>query len=298
MKAKQVSFRYAIGLFLVVIMVVSVNLPAVQAQESMDSRLFQPQPPTPKYAMVVVGANTSDAESMHIAFRNTGNRVYNALITKGYTAANILYLSWDFGINPRVDAFATKVNIQWGLQTWLKGNLCNGIPDENVVIYFIDHGGTNYYGYFFVASDYFVYDFEISSWINAALTEWDNTSINHNFANIVFETCFSGNLLVPPPTGITGPQRIVVTATNSWLQAYSWWAPPVEWYDNRPVDSSGEAIFSYYFVKRILAGDHVQQAFNTAYTQTINEVARLAAITGTNEQQIPLISNQYGVGYW
>jgi hypothetical protein len=282
MNVKKLSFMHAAGIFLLAVIIMGAN---AMAQ-------------TPKYAMVVVGSNTADAESMHIAFGNTGERVYSTLMAKGYTAANILYLSWDFGTNPNVDALATKANIQWGLQTWLKSNLSNGIPNENVVIYFIDHGGTNVGGYFFVPYDYLVYGTELSPWVNSALTEWDNTTINHNFANIVFETCYSGNLIGPTISGLSGPQRIVVTSTDYFLQAYSWWAPPQEWYDNRPADSNGEAIFSYYFLRMILAGRDVQVAFNRAYNRTVFEVTRLATITGTNEQQNPMIDNMFGVGYW
>jgi hypothetical protein len=287
MNSKKNYHGAFIGLFFMVFMVLSVSLTAVPA-------------PSPKFAVVVVGANSTDAELMHIAFGNTGDRVYSTLKSLNYTDGNILYLSWELG-NPNVDLLSTKANISWGLQTWLRNNLNNGQLDETVVIYFIDHGGVSYLGYFFVPYDNptnFVFDYELSNWVNIAFSEWD-TTMNYQSANIVIETCYSGLTTGPPPTGLDGPNRIVVTATDSMLQAYSWWAPPQIWYDNRPLDSNGEAIFSYYFLKRMAAGADVQRAFNFASLQTVNEVLRLAILTGSNEQQNPLISNQYpGRLFW
>jgi hypothetical protein len=248
----------------------------------------------PKFAVVVVGANQSDPEAMHLAFANTGDRVYGTLKAKNYTDANILYLSWDLN-NPNVDFLSTKANISWGLQTWLRTNLNNGLLNETVVIYFIDHGGTSYLGYFFVPYDAptnFIYDYELSSWVNWAFCEVDITT-NYKSANIVIETCYSGLTIGPAPTGLDGPNRIVVTSTNTYLQAYSWWMPPQIWYDNRPADSNGEAIFSYYYLKQIAAGRDVQRAFNIASPQTVAEVNRLAILSGGTEQQQPMISNNH-----
>ncbi|MCK4766418.1 MAG: hypothetical protein KAW12_29755 [Candidatus Aminicenantes bacterium] len=278
---KKLSHGKTLSLLLVFSLVLSVSLSATP-------------PPVPKFAVVVVGANQADPESMHIAFGNTGDRVYSTLKTKGFTDANILYLSWDFGPNPNVDGLSTKANISWGLQTWLRNNLNNGLMDETVVIYFIDHGGVNVGGYFFVPFDNptnFVYDWELSNWVNIGLSEWVITT-NYNVCNIVIETCFSGNLIGWTPTGLSGPNRIVVTATDTMLQAYSWWMPPQIWYDQRPADSNGEAIFSYYFLKMIGAGRDVQMAFNRSFIQTVNEVLRLALLSGGNEQQNPMIDNQ------
>lgn len=276
---KKHSHRAFVALFFMVFMALSVSLTAQAG---------------PKFAVVVVGANSTDPELMHMAFDNTGDRVYSTLKAKNYTDANILYLSWELGA-PNVDMLSTKANISWGLQTWLRNNLNNGQLNETVVIYFIDHGGIGYLGYFFVPYDAppnFVYDYELSNWVNLALSEWD-TTMNYKSANIVIETCYSGLTIGPPPTGLDGPNRIVVTATTTYLQAYSWWAPPQIWFDSRPADSNGEAIFSYYYLKQILAGRDVQRAFNVSSMQTTNEVIRLAALSGGNEQQFPQISSQH-----
>jgi hypothetical protein len=233
---------------------------------------------------------------MHIAFANTGNRVYSTLKSKGYTDDDILYLSWEpTSSNPNVDYRSTEVNISWGLHTWLRNNLNNGQANDTVVIYFIDHGRSGTWGYCFLPFDHsqnLVSDNDLYAWVNLALTEWDG-SINYKAVNIVFDTCYCGLIITIPTTNLTGPNRIVVTATDDFLSAYSWWSPPPEWYINRPVDSNGETIFSYYYLKQILAGWDVQSAFNTSSIQTFNEVIRLAKLTSSGEQQIPQIDNQH-----
>lgn len=268
-----------------------------------------------KVALIVVGSNIYDSEQMHVNFGHSGDRVFDGLKADGFEDDNIFYLSWDTS-NPNVDARASLENIELYLKTELYGALDNGANNELVMIYFIGHGvdiNTGTQGRYWFMSNTItpqsngnagtvlgVYLRSLDRWIDIALTDTLGVGTSKNFkdATLVFDTCFSGRIF-EGDYALTGPSRTVIAAAaandpvvNGANLAFSWWTPPQTWFDNRPSDSNGETMFTYFFMAQFAGQATVRDAFTqavSAVSSEVRELAQLAGASGTEEQH-PMIS--------
>jgi len=168
-------------------------------------------------AWIVVAGDRSDHDKLDI-IRSGCDQAYEALINRGFTAADIYYLDPSYATagNPQStyrDADTTRANIQWAIETWAP---TRGVDaTHGLGIYMFDHGGT---GYMCIPG-----------------TDTTDTNLNTYLDNleassgcdrviIVYEACHAGSFINP----VSKDNRIVLTATDITHGSYvnpSWdWA--------------------------------------------------------------------------
>ncbi|GAH27666.1 unnamed protein product, partial [marine sediment metagenome] len=96
-------------------------------------------------AWIIIAGDRSDHSILRI-IRSGCNKTYEALINRGFTASEILYLDPTDAtgrnpLSPYRDHDTTLINIQWAIETWAAGFVD---ATHGLGIYMFDHGGTGY----------------------------------------------------------------------------------------------------------------------------------------------------------
>ncbi|RLF39919.1 MAG: hypothetical protein DRN12_06310, partial [Thermoplasmata archaeon] len=148
-----------------------------------------------------------------------------------------------------------QYNINW---------LANHVgPNDDVVIYLVNHGGYNYYNnnegdYFFEDGSGPVDESTFDSWVD---------NINCKRLTILIDSCYSGDFIDAPTdpgldSGIDSENnRILVSASDHCTAIY--------WVDKRiwPNSPYAGSFFFHHFWNRINGGWSIQQAYNFAKNQ-------------------------------
>ena len=153
-------------------------------------------------AWIIIAGDRSDHSLLRI-IRSGCNKTYEALINRGFTASEILYLDPTDAtgrnpLSPYRDHDTTLINIQWAIETWAAGFVD---ATHGLGIYMFDHGGT---GYMCIPGT----DITDSN-LNTYLDNLE-TSTGCNRFVIVYEACNAGSFIDP----VSKDNRIVVTATD------------------------------------------------------------------------------------
>ena len=253
----------------------------------------QPGPPDPdKKAVIIVGLDDTDPEKLFIPYDRGGKHVARMLRSKKY---HIDYFSWrqwtEFTPGDGYDYQGPVTSSNWN--TFFSNFSLDA--DDEVVFYFVSHGGMTPTYYIFQGYGGFnLYGSNIKAALDGVLLP------NDNKATIFVETCSSGWLINPSNYTSRLDYSNAVTLTscdNAWTSSYSWWW---EWYGQGPT----EPIFTWYFLSQIQGLKKVEPAFGNLWSgnaqqKTYDEVARLAALIGGNEYQIPgILDNYYGDLKW
>jgi len=166
-------------------------------------------------AWIIIAGDRSDHNMLRL-IRNGCNKTYEALLNRGFTASEILYLDPTNAtgrnpLSPYRDHDTTLINIQWAIETWAAGLVD---ATHGLGIYMFDHGGT---GYMCIPGT----DITNSN-LNTYLDNLETSSGCNRFV-IVYEACNAGSFIDP----VSKDNRIIVTATdithNSFVNgAWDW----------------------------------------------------------------------------
>ncbi len=153
-------------------------------------------------AWIIIAGDRSDHNMLRL-IRNGCNKTYEALINRGFTASEILYLDPTNAtgrnpLSPYRDHDTTLINIQWAIETWAAGFVDT---THGLGIYMFDHGGT---GYMCIPGT----DITESN-LNNYLDNLETSSGCNRFV-IVYEACNAGSFIDP----VSKDNRIVVAATD------------------------------------------------------------------------------------
>ncbi|MFX1296853.1 MAG: C13 family peptidase [Promethearchaeota archaeon] len=154
-------------------------------------------------AWIIVAGDRSDHDKLDI-IRSGCDQAYEALINRGFSAADIYYLDPSYATagNPQSiyrDADTNIANIQWAIETWAP---TRGVDaSHGLGMYLFDHGGT---GYMCIpGTDLF------DTNLNTYLDNLESSSGCDRFI-IVYEGCHAGSFINP----ISKDNRIILTATD------------------------------------------------------------------------------------
>jgi len=153
-------------------------------------------------AWIIIAGDRSDHNMLRL-IRNGCNKTYEALINRGFTDSEILYLDPTNAtgrnpLSPYRDHDTTLINIQWAIETWAAGFVDT---THGLGIYMFDHGGT---GYMCIPGT----DITESN-LNNYLDNLETSSGCNRFV-IVYEACNAGSFIDP----VSKDNRIVVAATD------------------------------------------------------------------------------------
>lgn len=152
-------------------------------------------------AWIIIAGDRSDHDKLSI-IRNGCDQVYEALINRGFTAAEICYLDPAYNIIPQSpyrDVDTTRVNILWAIETWAAGLVD---ATHGLGIYLFDHGGI---GYMCLPGT----DLTDTN-LNTYLDNLEADTGCNRFV-IVYEACNAGSFISP----VSKNNRIVVTSTDT-----------------------------------------------------------------------------------
>lgn len=169
-------------------------------------------------AWIIIAGDRYDHDKLGF-IRNGCNQVYEALLNRGFTHNEILYLDPSYSttsnpLSPYRDAITSLENIQWAIETWAAGwvDATHGLG-----IYLFDHGGENFMCIPGIGPD--LRDTDLNTYLDNL-----ETSSGCDRYIIIYEACHSGSFINP----VSKDNRIVVTATdidhNSHINAAWDWA--------------------------------------------------------------------------
>jgi parallel beta-helix repeat protein len=191
------------------------------------------------YALIIAGGK---CDSSQPGFDLTANKVYNKLLTCGFTHKRIFYLNPSMeqdadgdGIYD-VDRITSLTNISYAINTWAQGNVR---ANDSLLLYMVNHGEKDI---FFVNGD------DITLTATELDERLDNFTKNTSCDDVVvvYDACYSGSFI----DELTGTGRIIVTSTEITA--------------NATFDETKGEVFSHYFFNSISAGKTIKEAFEDA----------------------------------
>ncbi|KPA14870.1 Peptidase C13, legumain [Candidatus Magnetomorum sp. HK-1] len=190
-------------------------------------------------AIILAGGGKSRANGIWDDTQICANAAYDALIHKGFSKYDILYLSpnitLDLDSNNEADDVkdATYDNLKNAIKIW-------AADAEFVVIYLVDHGTE---GFMRINETQKVSMLDLDTWMDHIQSGKTDKIV------FIYDACKSGSFLpgLKPPSG---KKRIVITSTDH--------------NENAHFVSKGTVSFSLYFWNQILNGSTVYDAFNIA----------------------------------
>jgi hypothetical protein len=149
-------------------------------------------------AWIIIAGDRSDHDDFE-GIKNGCNQTYAALISMGYTASQIYYLSPDTGDGGVLNT-TTVANIQYAIVTWAGAKVSSTV---GLGIYLEDHGGNHVMATQGTLSG--IHDSEI----NASLATLQSRTGLQNII-IIYDACHAGSFI----SVLSGPGRIILTSTD------------------------------------------------------------------------------------
>ena len=171
------------------------------------------------------------------------DRIFDDLVSIGYSASRICYLNKD--ANWRVDAMASSANLQWAITSWAAVRVD---PSEFLLLIMFDHGGDDLFCVNNPAnpSDT-VSASSLASWLNTLETATGTSTY------VVYTACESGSFI----DELSKAGRVIITSCKGTESSYLSVAPYYEY-------------FQEYFWPRIKMGLSLLDAFNPASQHAFN----------------------------
>lgn len=200
---------------------------------------------------IIVAGQREDGDSQ-ILIANIANRAYRIFRRAGFARNRIVYLSPNpqdadlppDGVNDVTDTSA-PANLQTALTTWAVGKVG---PDVPVFLYLVDHGVEDYFCAAGCGKEGSVVSNQLwADTLNTWLGQLEQTTGARNIT-VIIEACHSGSFIAPTKS-ISGPGRVIITATSRRLSAYA---------------SATGAYFSDAFFTALERGRNLQDAFTQA----------------------------------
>jgi hypothetical protein len=205
------------------------------------------------YALIVQGKIDSDAGLQ--SHNKTTNRIYNTLIKRGFSAANILYYNFN-NVQPGVDGVPDKALTQTAIENLLPA--MSAIEAAPIYIFMIDHGTPDL---FHIGSET-ISSSELDSWMS---TMESNLSLAMSQENrfLIYGACYSGSFI----PSISKPGRIIVTSAASDEESYK-----------GPIETDGIRAGEFFieeFMKQLERGNSFKGAFSiaTELTETYTRIS-------------------------
>jgi hypothetical protein len=209
-------------------------------------------------AWIIIAGDRYDHDKVE-NIKNGCNKVYEALINRGFTENNIYYLGPDYGSeSPYQDMDAYRANIQYAIETWARNEGVDAT--HGLGIYMFNHGGG---GHMCIPGTPELTNTDLNTWLNTL-----ETSTGCNRVIIIYEACHAGSFINP----VSKNNRIILTATDSAHGSYA--NPAFDW-----------ATFSEGFWSSILQCKTIGKAFEDAeaYVESV----------GDGDIQFPLIDDNH-----
>jgi hypothetical protein len=201
------------------------------------------------YALIVQGKIAGDSGLLE--HNKATNRIYQALISRGFTDLNILYYNYDTtqpGIV--IDGVPDKATVQDAIENQLAA-MANAVPAP-IHIFMLDHGSPN----LFHIGNETISATELDSWMDTMESKLNAQAQQANRV-LIYGACYSGSFI---PT-LSAPGRILVTSAAADELSYM---GPIEQADGI---RSGE-FFIDEFMQQLERGDSIRGAFTVAAEAT------------------------------
>ncbi len=212
--------------------------------ETKDTSGIEPKPAATSAnlaAWIIVAGDREDHE--HITLIKYGcDRVYEALINRGFAADDICYLGPIYGgMTPYQQYYSLRSNIQWAIEEWAP---TRGVGSaKGLGLYIFDHGGTNY----LCNPGTDLTDSNLNTYLDNL-----EASTGCNRIVLIYEACHAGSFINP----VSKSNRIIVTSTDSAHNAHG--------------NAAGNwAVFSEAFWSSILQCRTIGEAFSAGYDQVL-----------------------------
>jgi len=151
-------------------------------------------------AWIIIAGDRSDHDKLSV-IRSGCDQAYEALMNRGFSAADIYYLDPDYTgvpLSPYRDGNTVNANIRWAIETWAATKVDHS---HGLGIYMFDHGGV---GHMCIPGTDLT-DTDLNTWLNTL-----ETSTGCNRFIIIYEGCHAGSFINP----VSKDNRIILTATD------------------------------------------------------------------------------------
>ncbi|MEM7134642.1 MAG: C13 family peptidase [Chloroflexota bacterium] len=196
-------------------------------------------------AVIILAGRYKNSDPLQENIHNVTDDIHALFQANGYSADDITYLTTDSTLAGH-DAAATATGLRTAIVDWAKSRVGANKP---LTLYLVDHGDRNVI-YIDEPNGERVTSEELDSWLAELEQAVPNIPIN-----IMVEACHSGSFIHPNGGGISRENRVVITSSNVWWDAYA---------------SRRGAHFSDYFITSLQQGRNLFTSFLEAKNRVQN----------------------------